>query len=84
MNKNGSISTYTFTDTSSGFVKEKAFCRICGVPLWTIPASAKGTYLLIRTAILQNRLVCGQRVRLVAYDLLTFTGPNFVQEARFL
>ncbi|CAI4214112.1 unnamed protein product [Parascedosporium putredinis] len=29
----GQISEYTFTDTSSGSPKEKAFCKTCGVPL---------------------------------------------------
>ncbi|KAI9162789.1 Sorbicillinoid biosynthetic cluster transcription factor sor3 [Paramyrothecium foliicola] len=49
-----SISVYTLTDTSSGSAKDKAFCKTCGVPLWTVPAAAKGIYLLIRTALLQN------------------------------
>jgi hypothetical protein len=48
------ITTYTFTDTSSGAPKDKAFCRTCGVPLWTVPASARGTHLLIRPSLLSE------------------------------
>lgn len=51
-----SLTSYTFQDTSSGQSKEKAFCKHCGVPLWTVPASAKGQFLLIRTAILDDGL----------------------------
>ncbi|KAI1441372.1 hypothetical protein F5Y02DRAFT_399966 [Annulohypoxylon stygium] len=50
------ISRYTIIDTSSGLPKEKAFCRTCGCPLWTVPASAKGEFLLVRTSILENGL----------------------------
>ncbi|KAK1716153.1 Mss4-like protein [Colletotrichum acutatum] len=46
------ISNFTLTDTSSGSPKEKSFCRTCGTPLWTTPASAKGRYILIRTSLL--------------------------------
>ncbi|KAK4235177.1 Mss4-like protein [Achaetomium macrosporum] len=49
------IATYTFiTDTSSGAPKAKAFCRTCGAPLWTVPASARGTHLLIRPSLLSE------------------------------
>ncbi|KAK3307762.1 Mss4-like protein [Chaetomium strumarium] len=48
------IATYTFTDTSSGGPKAKAFCRTCGTPLWTVPASARGTSLLIRPSLLSE------------------------------
>ncbi|OIW31447.1 hypothetical protein CONLIGDRAFT_318586 [Coniochaeta ligniaria NRRL 30616] len=48
------ISIYTLTDTSSGLSKEKAFCTTCGVPLWTIPASAKDAHLLVRTSVLSS------------------------------
>ncbi|KAK4233073.1 Mss4-like protein, partial [Achaetomium macrosporum] len=48
------IATYTITDTSSGAPKDKTFCRTCGVPLWTVPASARGTHLLIRPSLLSE------------------------------
>ncbi|KAL2128289.1 hypothetical protein VTI74DRAFT_9390 [Chaetomium olivicolor] len=48
------ITTYTFTDTSSGAPKDKAFCRTCGTPLWTVPASVRGTHLLIRPSLLSE------------------------------
>jgi hypothetical protein len=48
------ITTYTLTDTSSGAPKAKAFCRTCGVPLWTVPASARSTSLLIRPSLLSE------------------------------
>ncbi|KAH7349246.1 Mss4-like protein [Plectosphaerella cucumerina] len=50
------ISEYTFTDTSSGSPKLKAFCRTCGCPLWTVPNAAKGKFLLIRTTLLEDGL----------------------------
>ncbi|KAI6083032.1 hypothetical protein F4821DRAFT_245732 [Hypoxylon rubiginosum] len=54
--KPDSISKYIVNGTSSGSPKEKAFCRTCGCPLWTVPQSAKGELLLIRTSILENGL----------------------------
>ncbi|KAK4095974.1 hypothetical protein N658DRAFT_72255 [Parathielavia hyrcaniae] len=48
------ITTYNFTDTSSGAHKAKAFCQTCGAPLWTVPASARGTHLLIRPSLLSE------------------------------
>lgn len=50
----GAVSTYTFTDTASGAPKEKAFCKTCGTPLWTVPAAAKGTHRIVRTAMLDG------------------------------
>ena len=50
----GAISEYTFQDTSSGAAKEKAFCKTCGTPLWTVPGAAKGSHRIIRTAILDG------------------------------
>lgn len=50
----GVMSSYTFTDTSSAFPKEKVFCRTCGVTLWTVPNSAKGKYLMIRAPVLDR------------------------------
>ncbi|KAF5024462.1 hypothetical protein F66182_3402 [Fusarium sp. NRRL 66182] len=50
------ITTYTLTDTASGNSKEKSFCSKCGCTLWTVPAAAKGTYLLIRTPLLEQGL----------------------------
>ncbi|KAF6832388.1 hypothetical protein CPLU01_06213 [Colletotrichum plurivorum] len=51
------ISTFTLTDTSSGSPKTKAFCRTCGTPLWTTPASAKRQFLLVRTSLLDGGYV---------------------------
>ncbi|KAF6805296.1 hypothetical protein CMUS01_14654 [Colletotrichum musicola] len=51
------ISTFTLTDTSSGSPKTRAFCRTCGTPLWTTPASAKGQFLLVRTSLLDGGYV---------------------------
>jgi hypothetical protein len=48
------ISVHVFTDTSTGNPKEKAFCRSCGCPLWTIPTAYKGEFHLIRTPLLEN------------------------------
>ncbi|KAK3318717.1 Mss4-like protein [Apodospora peruviana] len=49
------ITTYVFTDTSTGKGKDKTFCKTCGAPLWTVPESArKSDELLIRTALLEN------------------------------
>ncbi|KAK4118548.1 hypothetical protein N657DRAFT_628326 [Parathielavia appendiculata] len=48
------ITTYTSTDTCSGAPKAKAFCQMCGAPLWTVPASARGTHLLIRPSLLSE------------------------------
>ncbi|KAK1676931.1 Mss4-like protein [Colletotrichum godetiae] len=48
------IANFTLADTSSGSPKEKSFCRTCGTPLWTTPASAKGRYVLIRTSLLES------------------------------
>ncbi|KAF4984052.1 hypothetical protein FZEAL_665 [Fusarium zealandicum] len=50
------IGEYVLTDTSSGDRKEKAFCRTCGCTLWTVPAAAKGTFLLIRLPLLDGGL----------------------------
>lgn len=49
-----SFSVYTLRDTASGNPKEKAFCRTCGCPLWTVPQAAKGKFLIVRTALLEN------------------------------
>jgi hypothetical protein len=48
------ITTYTIPDTSSGTPKAKAFCQTCGAPLWTVPASARGTHLLVRPSLLSE------------------------------
>ncbi|KAF4853591.1 hypothetical protein CGCSCA4_v002089 [Colletotrichum siamense] len=48
------VSHFTLSNTSSGSPKEKAFCRVCGTPLWTAPASAQGQFLLIRTSLLDG------------------------------
>ncbi|KAF4811139.1 hypothetical protein CGCSCA5_v010074 [Colletotrichum siamense] len=48
------VSHFTLNNTSSGSPKEKAFCRVCGTPLWTAPASAQGQFLLIRTSLLDG------------------------------
>ncbi|KAF3807894.1 hypothetical protein GCG54_00007630 [Colletotrichum gloeosporioides] len=48
------VSHFTLNNTSSGLAKEKAFCRVCGTPLWTAPASAQGQFLLIRTSLLDG------------------------------
>jgi hypothetical protein len=48
------VAKYELKDTSSGQAKEKSFCRICGCTLWTIPASAKGEFQLVRTALLDG------------------------------
>ncbi|KAH6892572.1 Mss4-like protein [Thelonectria olida] len=50
------MAKYELKDTSSGQVKEKSFCRRCGCTLWTIPASAKGKFHLVRTALLNGGL----------------------------
>ncbi|OAK96916.1 hypothetical protein IQ06DRAFT_282456 [Phaeosphaeriaceae sp. SRC1lsM3a] len=51
-----SIATFWHSDTGSGSPKQKYFCQKCGVTLWTVPASATGTYLMVRTAILLGGL----------------------------
>ncbi|KAH9238342.1 hypothetical protein K456DRAFT_1172403 [Colletotrichum gloeosporioides 23] len=51
------VSHFTLSNTSSGSPKEKAFCRVCGTPLWTTPASAQGQFLLIRTSLLDGGYV---------------------------
>jgi hypothetical protein len=48
------LSFYTLDDTSSGSPKEKAFCKTCGSPVWTVPGQAKGKFVIIRTAILDS------------------------------
>ncbi|KAH7381164.1 Mss4-like protein [Phaeosphaeria sp. MPI-PUGE-AT-0046c] len=49
-----SIATFHHSDTGSGSPKQKHFCQKCGVTLWTVPASATGTHLMVRTAILHG------------------------------
>ncbi|KAL6869849.1 hypothetical protein ACO1O0_001180 [Amphichorda felina] len=49
-----SICKYTLTDTGSEQPKEKAFCRTCGCPLWTVPSAAAGKFLIVRTVLLEN------------------------------
>lgn len=48
------ITVHTFTDTASGAPKEKVFCRHCAVTIWTIPESIKGSFLLVRTPVLNE------------------------------
>ncbi|KAK3391286.1 Mss4-like protein [Podospora didyma] len=51
------ITTYVFTDTSSGKGKDKTFCKVCGTPLWTVTESARvQNQLLVRTVVLENGL----------------------------
>ncbi|KAK2778507.1 hypothetical protein CKAH01_11752 [Colletotrichum kahawae] len=52
------VAHFTLNNTSSGSPKEKAFCRVCGTPLWTTPAPAQGQFLLIRTSLLDGGYVC--------------------------
>ncbi|KAK4182570.1 Mss4-like protein [Podospora australis] len=49
------ISTYVITNTDSGKPKDKMFCKVCGVTVWTSPFIAKERkQLLVRTAVLDG------------------------------
>jgi hypothetical protein len=48
------MKTYILNDTISGVDKHKKFCNICGCTLWTIPMKHGGTYLVVRTALIEN------------------------------
>ncbi|KFA65799.1 hypothetical protein S40285_10399 [Stachybotrys chlorohalonatus IBT 40285] len=50
----GSIREYTLSDTASGAPKIKSFCGTCGCTLWTVPQSAKGKFLIIRTSLIDG------------------------------
>lgn len=67
-----SISTYVFTQTTSGKPKDKTFCKGCGVPLWTVTESARAKgQILLRTAVLDNGYV---PTYLPTYTLSTLTS----------
>jgi hypothetical protein len=74
------ISEYTFTDTSSGSPKLKAFCRTCGCPLWTVPSAAKGKFLLIRTTLLEDGYVFPSDM-LVHLESAVLTDTKLVHQA---
>jgi len=49
------IGIYELTDTESGKPKPRAFCKTCGTPLWTQPASYKERgEMTIRTALFDS------------------------------
>ncbi|KAL1855341.1 hypothetical protein VTK73DRAFT_8573 [Phialemonium thermophilum] len=52
--RDGALETYTFDDTGSGLPKDKVFCRICGVPMWTVPGHVKGRFLMVRAAVIDS------------------------------
>lgn len=48
------VSVYDLLDTSSGMPKEKAFCKLCATPLWTVPGPSKGKYRNVRLSYLEG------------------------------
>ncbi|KAK0726564.1 Mss4-like protein [Apiosordaria backusii] len=51
------ITTFTFEATDSGKPKDKMFCKVCGVTLWTAPDHWKKLrQLLVRTPVIDGRL----------------------------
>jgi len=49
------ISTYVFTQTTTGNPKDKTFCKQCGVPLWTVTGSSRrNNQLFVRAALLDK------------------------------
>ncbi|CAG9954491.1 unnamed protein product [Clonostachys rosea f. rosea IK726] len=70
------LSFYTLDDTSSGSPKEKAFCKTCGSPVWTVPGQAKGKFVIIRTAILDSGLELKPNSDLFVKNRPTWMSPS--------
>ncbi|KAJ9216367.1 hypothetical protein DTO166G4_1955 [Paecilomyces variotii] len=50
------VTTYTITETGSGFAKEKYFCKRCGCTLYTVPLADEGRTIVIRPVLIENGL----------------------------
>ena len=48
------VTTYTITETGSGFPKEKYFCKRCGCTLYTVPLADEGRTIVIRPVLIEN------------------------------
>ncbi|KFA56279.1 hypothetical protein S40293_00028 [Stachybotrys chartarum IBT 40293] len=52
--QDGSIQDYILSETASGAPKTKSFCGTCGCTLWTVPQSATGKFLIVRTSLIDG------------------------------